>query len=281
LSAWQSRFRSGAIADCENLAREFVGAYPNAGKAWQLLGASLLAQTRIDEALPALRRASELAPKDWSIWDNLALALQRHADFSGAAQTFRASLELQPAEAGVWSNAAANELESGNPVEALRLAREAILAPDPGSRALNAGNALSATRAAHREAEAALPAPVPCNPTCQALLSLGREQNLRGNPDGAIATTRRALAIAPGYADAHVNLASYLNSLGDVASAAVHYRRALELKPDLTGAASGHLYCSLHDERQTPGDVFAAHRGFGERIRGAIQCKPDAAHEFA
>ena len=80
LSAWQSRFRSGDIADCEKLAREFVGACPKAGKAWQLLGASLLAQTRIDEALPALRRASKLAPKDWSIWDNLALALQRHAD---------------------------------------------------------------------------------------------------------------------------------------------------------------------------------------------------------
>src|SRR5512141_1578860 len=101
LSAWQSRFRSGDIAECERLARELVGAYPNAGKAWQLLGASLLAQGRIAEALPALRRASELAPKDWSIWDNLALALQRHADFAGAAQAFRTSLILAPAEAGV------------------------------------------------------------------------------------------------------------------------------------------------------------------------------------
>jgi predicted O-linked N-acetylglucosamine transferase (SPINDLY family) len=107
----------------------------------------------------------------------------------------------------------------------------------------------------------------------QALLSLGREQNLRGNLDGAIATTRRALAIAPGYADAHVNLASYLNSLGDVASAAVHYRRALELKPELTGAGSGDLYCSLHDERRSPEDISAAHRKFGERIEAPFSAK--------
>ena len=267
LSAWQSRFRSGDIADCEKLARELAGAHPNAGKAWQLLGASLLAQDRIAEALPALRRASELAPKDWSIWDNLALALQRHADFSGAAQAFRASLKLAPAEACVWSNAAANELESGNPAEALRLAREAIrLAPDLAVAHLNAGNALSAV-GLRAEAEGAFVRALSLQPSlCQALLSLGREQSLRGDFAGAIATTRRALAIEPGYADAHVNLAGYHNSLGDVASAAVHYRRARELRPDLTGAWSGDLYCSLHDELQSPEDISAAHREFGQRI---------------
>jgi protein O-GlcNAc transferase len=274
LSAWQSRFRSGDIADCEKLAREFVGACPKAGKAWQLLGASLLAQDRIDEALHVLRRAGKLAPKDWSIWDNFALALQRHADFSGAAQAFRTSLKLAPAQAGVWSNAAANQFESGNCAEALRLAREAIrLAPDLAVAHLNAGNALSAT-GRRAEAEAAFIRAVSLQPNlCQALLSLGREQNLRGNLDGAIATTRRALAIEPGYADAHVNLASYLNSLGDVADAAVHYRRALELKPELTSAGSGDLYCSLHDERLSPEDISAAHRKFGERIEAPFRAK--------
>ena len=285
LTAWQSRFRSGDVGECEKLARELVGACPNAGKAWQLLGASLLAQARIAEALPALRRASELAPKDWSIWDNLGLALQRHADFSGAAQAFRASLELAPNQAGVWSNAAANELESGNWAEALRLAREAVrLAPDLAVAHLNAGNALSAA-GRRSEAEDAFVRALALTPNLgPALLSLGREQGLRGNVDAAIATTRRALAIDPGYAEAHVNLASYLNSLGDVAAAADHYRRALELQPDLTGAWSGDLYCALHDEHRSPEDIFAAHRKFGERIeapfvanrvRHALSADPD------
>lgn len=272
LSAWQSRFRSGDMADCEKIARELVGAYPNAGKAWQLLGASLLAQERIADALPALRRASELAPKDWSIWDNFALALQRQADFAGAAQAFRHSLLLAPAEAAVWSNASANELESGNPAEALRLAREAVrLAPDSAIAHLNAGNALSAS-GLRTEAEAAFVRAIALQPNlCQALLSLGREQSMRGNFAEAIATTRRALAIEPGYADAHVNLAGYLNSLGEIASAAGHYRRALELKPHLTGAWSGELYCLLHDERQSPEDLSAAHRKFGERIESPFK----------
>lgn len=272
LSAWQSRFRTGNIPQCEQLARELVGAYPNAGKAWQLLGASLLAQGRSAEALPALRRASELAPNDWSIWDNLAFTLQRQADLAGAAQAFRTSLVLAPAEAGVWSNASANELEAGNAAEALRLAREAIrLAPDLAVAHLNAGNALSAS-GLHAEAESAFVHALSLQPDlCPALLSLGREQGLRGDFAEAIATTQRALAIEPGYADAHVNLAGYLNSLGDVASAAAHYRRALELKPDLIGAWSGDLYCSLHDESQSPEDLFAAHRKFGEHIEAPFK----------
>ena len=272
LSAWQSRFRSGHVADCEALARELAGAYPSAGKAWQLLGASLLAQDRIAEALPALRHASKLAPKDWSIWDNLALALQRDADFSGAAQAFSTSLGLAPAQAGVWSNASANALESGNSAEALRLARKAIrLDPDLAVAHLNAGNALSAA-GLRADAECCFARAISLQPNlCQALLSLGREQSLRGGFAEAIATTRRALAIEPAYAEAHVNLASYLNSVGDVAAAAVHYRRALELKPELTGAWGGDLYCSLHDELQSPEDIFAAHRKFGERIEAPVR----------
>lgn len=267
LAAWQSRFRAGNIPECEQLARKLVSDHPGAGKAWQLLGTSLLAQNRTSEALPVLRHASALAPKDWSIWDNLAIVLQRQADFAGAAQAFRTSLRLAPAEAGVWSNASANELEAGNPAEALSLAREAIrLAPGMAVAHLNAGNALSAT-GLRAEAEAEFARALSIQPDfCQALLSLGREQGLLGRFAEAIETTRRALAIAPGYADAHVNLASYLNSLGDVASAASHYRRALALKPDLIGAWSGDLYCRLHDERQSAEELAAAHRKFGEYV---------------
>ena len=267
LAAWQSRFRAGNIAESEQLARKLASDYPGAGKAWQLLGASLLAQGRTSEALPVLRHASSLAPNDWSIWDNLAIVLQRQADFAGAAQAFRASLRLAPGEASVWSNASANELEAGHPAEALSLAREAIrLAPGMAVAHLNAGNALSAS-GLRAEAEAAFVRALSIQPDfAQALLSLGREQGLLGRFADAIETTRRALAIAPVYADAHVNLASYLNSLGDVASAATHYRRALALKPDLIGAWSGDLYCMLHDEHLSAGELAAAHRKFGEHM---------------
>jgi predicted O-linked N-acetylglucosamine transferase (SPINDLY family) len=274
LSHWQELFRRGNMRDCENDARKLVDDFPLAGKAWQLLGASLLADGRPDEALPALRRASALAPADWSIWDNLALALQRQGDFAGAAEAFRTGLDHAPAEARLWSNAAVNALESGDPPTALILAWEAIrLAPNLAVAHLNVGNALSASGQS-AEAEAAFRQALSLQPGyVQALLSLGRELSQRGQIADAIDTTRRALAIKPDYADAHVNLAHDLNRLGDVASAAEHYLRALALKPELTSAGSGALYCLLHDDRQSAEDVAAAHRKFGEQLEA-----PSKAH---
>jgi predicted O-linked N-acetylglucosamine transferase (SPINDLY family) len=267
LSHWQELFRRGNIRDCETDARKLIDDFPEAGKAWQLLGASLLADGRPGEALPALRRASVLAPADWSIWDNLALALQRQGDFAGAAEAFHTGLKHAPAEARLWSNAAVNALESGDPPTALILAWEAIrLAPNLAAAHLNVGNALSASGQS-AEAEAAFRQALSIQPRYpQALLSLGRELSQRGQIADAIETTQRALAIKPDYADAHVNLGHDLNTLGDVAAAAEHYLRALALKPELTSAGSGALYCMLHDDRQSPEEVAAAHRKFGDQL---------------
>jgi predicted O-linked N-acetylglucosamine transferase (SPINDLY family) len=267
LSRWQDLFRCGNLRDCENLARKLIDDYPQTGKAWQLLGASLLASARPAEAAQALRKAGSLAPSDWSIWDNLAIALQRQGDFAGAAETFRIGLKHAPGEARLWSNASVNALESGDPPTALMLAWEAIrLEPNLAAAHLNAGNALSASGQS-REAEAVFRQALSIHPDyVQALLSLGRELSRRGQLIDAIEMTRRALALKPDYADAHVNLAHDLNALGDVAAAAEHYRHALALKPELTSAGSGALYCLLHDDRQTPQQVAAAHMQFGEQL---------------
>jgi protein O-GlcNAc transferase len=267
LSLWQDRFRSGRFRECADIARDLVNEYPEAGKAWQLSGASLLAEGRASEALPLLRRATGLAPTDWSIWDNLAIALQRLGNHEDASEAFRVGRKLAPSEAVVWSNASVNELESGNSGEALSLALEAVrLAPGLAAAHLGLGNALSASgRSA--EAEAAFLRALSIQPAFpEALLSLGRELSQRGRYAAAIETIRRALAINPRYAEAHVNLASDLNVLGDIVAADTHYRRALALQPDMIAAWSGALYCMLHDDRRSPEEVTAEHRRFGDRV---------------
>jgi tetratricopeptide (TPR) repeat protein len=266
LSHWQELFRRGNIRDCENDARKLINDFPQAGKAWQLLGASLLADGRPDEALPALRRASALAPADWSIWDNLALPCNGR-DFAGASETYRTGhWTVRPAKLACGQRGR-QRTGVGRPPTALIPGVEAIrLAPNLAVAHLNVGNALSASGQS-AEAEAAFLQALSIQPDyVQALLSLGREQSQRGQIADAIDTTRRALAIKPDYADAHVNLGHGLNTLGDVALAAEHYLRALALKPELTSAGSGALYCMLHDDRQSPEDVAAAHRKFGEQL---------------
>src|SRR5262249_16997657 len=131
---------------------------------------------------------------------------------------------------------------------------------------LNAGNALGAL-GRNDEAEPALQRAVDLQPDyAQALLSLGLAQSVRGRLGDAIESTRRALRVQPDYAEAHVNLANYLNASGDIAGAVGHYRSALALKPGMISAGSGALFCLLHDDTQSPAQIFAAHQEFGARI---------------
>ncbi len=58
-----------------------------------------------------------------------------------------------------------------------------------------------------------------------------------GDPAGAEARYRLALEVDPTFAPTHRDLGSRLARRGDRRSAARHLRRALELQPDLPGAA--------------------------------------------
>ncbi len=69
---------------------------PNYAPALQNLGAVLLQQGRLDQAIPRLRRASELDPESFSARANLGQALMTKGDFGGAAAAFEQALRLNP-----------------------------------------------------------------------------------------------------------------------------------------------------------------------------------------
>jgi Flp pilus assembly protein TadD len=56
------------------------------------------------------------------------------------------------------------------------------------------------------------------------------------DPPAAIASFRRAIALDPGAADPHFNLAKALRGLGQLEPAIAHYRLAIALQPDLAAA---------------------------------------------
>jgi tetratricopeptide (TPR) repeat protein len=69
------------------------------------------------------------------------------------------------------------------------------------------------------------------------------------DPAAAMAAYRRALAIAPDLADAHLNLGRLLHEGGDPAQAESHYRRALAIDPG-DALAAYNLGVALQDRQQ-------------------------------
>jgi len=271
VSLWSRLHAAGRIGECEQFATRLTDACPGDGKAWQLLGMSLLARGSASGALRHIEHAAGLSPGDYSIWDNLGVVLQQLGRSAGARDAFRRSIALAPSAAGTWANASNNELQAGNLDEALRLASRAVeLSPRLPAACLNLGNVLA--RLGRREqAESVLRQAIAIEPRFSpAWLSLSQVLADQERLSDACSAARQALELRPDYADAHVNLGSFYNRLGDIRAAAAHYRRAREINPSMVAAWSGELYCLSHDERLSAEELFAAHRAFGEHVEKLV-----------
>jgi predicted O-linked N-acetylglucosamine transferase (SPINDLY family) len=100
------------------------------------------------------------------------------------------------------------------------------------------------------------------------LNALGVELQAQGRLEESAASLRRALALAPGFADAHNNLGVVEQALGRLEQAERSLRHALEVDPGHAAAAS-----NLGNVLQSSGRLEEAERSF----RHALQCKPDYA----
>jgi len=75
---------------------------------------------------------------------------------------------------------------------------------------------------------------------------LGCELELSSSPDEARDAYRRAIELAPGHAEAHMNLGRLLHEAGRTEAAEAHYRLALEARPQ-DGTAAFNLGVALED----------------------------------
>jgi eukaryotic-like serine/threonine-protein kinase len=98
----------------------------------------------------------------------------------------------------------------------------------------------------------------------QALVALGRLQLVAfSDPDGALATYRRAVKVAPEDADAHYGLGQQLHFRGEVEGARAEFREALRLRPGWSHAAA---WVGTTEMEASPGDVAAAIRHLEEAV---------------
>ncbi|MEO6597632.1 MAG: tetratricopeptide repeat protein, partial [Planctomycetota bacterium] len=98
--------------------------------------------------------------------------------------------------------------------------------------------------------------------------NLGGALSAKGDMDGAIASSREAVRLKPGYALAHSNLGAVLSATGDKDGAIASFREAIRLEPDYAQA-----HFNLGIALGAKGDLDGAIASYRE----ATRLKPDYA----
>ncbi len=187
-------FNERKYDQAERACRQIIAARPTNADAHNILGVTLNAVGRGDEAVESLRRAMELAPKAASIYGNLGEVLRQRGEVEEAAKVLEKAVELDPINSQALNNLAITFFDRGQPKRAVEYYRQAIEArPQMAEAHNNLGNAL----------------------------------RLTGDVDGAIQAYQDALIQRERYPEAYNNLGTLLQQQGQLEEAEHALRKAI------------------------------------------------------
>ena len=192
---------------------------------------------RVDEAIPLMRKAADIARSPATLNDLGSLYLAA-GDWAAAIDEYQSAIRLDPRYVLARINLADTFAETGRMREAIEVYR-AALSIDPASIDVHLGLAVALLRigdsaAALAECRAALD--VDSN-NVQAWHVLAVTLGKSGDRLGAIAAEREALARNAEFAKGWHALGSLLDDAGEIGQAASAYRKALDLDPSLVEAS--------------------------------------------
>ncbi len=193
--------QAGRHSELEARSRELLAKFPDSGYVWKLLGFSEWLQGK--DALPSLRRASELLPDDAESHSNLGNAYRAAGQFENAAASHRRAISLKPDYAQAHNNLGSALLDLDRLDEAIAEFRRATaLAPDFALAHSNLGNALMLQN--HPDsAESSCRRALEINPRLTAaILQIAEVQAARGRFDEAEQTLKYAISIEPDMPEA-------------------------------------------------------------------------------
>lgn len=170
--------RQGRLADAERLYRQVLKQKPDHPDALHLLGVLIADAGHPDKALPLLKRATEVSPRQSAFFYNYANALRRSGALTEAVAAYEKAIAIQERSAPAWYGLA-HAREQMHELDAARAAVEKALAIKPdmvlaeilaAKIDLRDGDAESA----HSRLEALCARDLPVDLRCQASVELGR-----------------------------------------------------------------------------------------------------------
>ncbi|MEF8748061.1 MAG: tetratricopeptide repeat protein [Candidatus Accumulibacter propinquus] len=260
-------FSAGRYSEGENLARTLTERFSQHGFGWKVWGTLLKAQGRDSDALPVLRQAAKLLPRDAEVQSNLGLVLFDMGKLPEAAACQRRALKIRPEFAEAHYNLANVRYAQGKFAEAAAGYQRALaLKPDFPRAHCNLGNALAeqgdfpAADAAYNQALALQP------DFAEAHKGLGRSLMALDRPDEALDHYRQALTLKPEDAQTRYYLGEALRAQGRLDEAEAAFRRAVQDKPDFAEA-----HFNLGNTLDDQGRLSEAEAA----LRCALQYRPD------
>ncbi len=227
-------FQRGRHQAALEATRRLLRRQPRNGDALHLHGLVLDRLGRHDEALESLRRAARLAPGNGPLWRNLGITLLERGQPQEALAALTRAIELMPTDAESWyqrgnAHLALDETDAARDAYEQALRRR----PDHPPTLNNLAVGLFPEREHHEEAERLLRRAVALAPDyAEAWSNLGELLVTRQRLDEARAALERAVRLAPDNPIPHYWLGTACLNAGDLEAADAALARALELAPE-------------------------------------------------
>lgn len=195
---------------------------------------------RFAEAASRYAKYTQLMPRDYAGWQNLAVVAHQAGDLPLAGKAVAKALGLRPNEPQSLLLAANVRQDEGDLEGAARHLEKAVALQPKFAQAHNNLGIILRTQGHKERAEAAFRAAVAAKPDyMRAWNNLGSTLLHLDRASEAVECFHRALALDPRYAYAHLNLGLYHLAVGNTTEAEASLTRAVELEPRLADAYLG------------------------------------------
>lgn len=125
---------AGDYAAATRILSQLMLAVPdNAGVVGEY-GKTLVQQGRSKDALDFLKRAAQLQPGDWTIYNAMGVAYDQNGDYTAARESYQAALAIKPGDATVLNNLALSRMQAHDPAGARQYMAQAQAAGDPNPK---------------------------------------------------------------------------------------------------------------------------------------------------